>query len=145
MSMYLSTSFGSLSALRVHTTHAMPRHKVRESVKRDGKRRAVNPSGAVQEAANATRVADANDPGSMPDVLVAQAKVCVERSEFTKAEALYVRAKKPELAVRAYKEANRWSDATRIAREFLPHRVAEITAEHNAYLRGEVAVKEEVQ
>ena len=70
-------------------------------------------------------------------MLTAQAKVCVERGEFTKAEALYVRAKKPELAVKAYKEAQRWNDATRIAREFLPHRVGELQAEHQAYLRGE--------
>ena len=49
---------------------------------------------------------------SIPEVLTAQAKVCVERGEFTRAEALYVRAKKPELAVKAYKEAQRWNDAS---------------------------------
>ena len=30
-----------------------------------------------------------------------QAAVCVQRQEFTRAEALYVRAKRPELAVQA--------------------------------------------
>jgi len=90
-----------------------------------------------QDWPNATRVAEANDPGSMPDVLVAQAKACVERSEFTKAEALYIRAKKPELAVNAYKQASRWNDAQRIAREFLPHKVAELAQEHSSFLRGE--------
>jgi len=92
-----------------------------------------------QDWSNATRVAESNDPGSMPDVFVAQAKVMVERQEFTKAESLYVRAKKPELAVKAYKDASRWNDATRIAREFLPHKVQELIAEHNAFLRGETA------
>merc|ERR1719181_2543755 len=92
-----------------------------------------------QDWANATRVVDTNDPAAMPDILVAQAKVCVERSEFTKAEALYIRAKKPEMAVKAYKDAARWADATRIARELLPHKVQELISEHNAFLRGETA------
>ena len=48
---------------------------------------------------------ETSDPASMPDIFVAQAKACIDRSEFTKAEALYVRAKKPELAVKAYKDA----------------------------------------
>ena len=92
-----------------------------------------------QDWASATRVAEQNDPANVPDVLVAQAKVCLERQEFTKAEALYVRAKKPELAVKAYKDASRWNDATRIAKEFLPHKVQELMAEHNAFLRGDAA------
>ena len=76
-----------------------------------------------QDWAAATRVAEQNDPAHVPDVLVAQAAVCVQRQEFTKAEALYIRAKRPELAMQAYQSASRWKDATRIAKEFLPHKV----------------------
>ena len=54
-----------------------------------------------QDWAAATRVAEQNDPAHVPDVLVAQAAVCVQRQEFTKAEALYIRAKRPELAMQA--------------------------------------------
>jgi len=111
----------------------------KEFIKADKPKEAIDMYVHQQNWASATRVAEANDPGSMPDVLVAQAKVCVELSKFTEAEALFVRAKKPELAVKAYKEAARWQDATRIAREFLPHRVAEIAAEHSAYMRGEAS------
>ena len=75
----------------------------------------------------------------MPDVLVAQAAVCVQRQEFTKAEALYIRAKRPELAMQAYQSASRWKDATRIAKEFLPHKVASLAQEQAAFMRGESA------
>ena len=111
----------------------------KEFIKADKPKEAIDMYVHQQDWANATRVAEANDPGSMPDVFVAQAKVMVERQEFTKAEALYVRAKKPELAVKAYKDASRWNDATRIAKEFLPHKVQELMAEHNAFLRGDMA------
>jgi len=108
----------------------------KEFIKADKPKEAIDMYVHQQDWANATRVADTSEPASVPDVLVAQAKVLIERSEFTKAEALYVKAKKPELAVKAYKEASRWNDATRIAREFLPHKVGELMAEHSAYLRG---------
>lgn len=109
----------------------------KEFVKADKPKEAIDMYVHQQDWANATRVAESSDPAAAADVLVAQAKVLIERSEFTKAEALYVRAKKPELAVKAYKDASRWNDATRIAREFLPHKVNELMAEHAAYLRGE--------
>merc|ERR1719502_698098 len=109
----------------------------KEFIQADKPKEAIDMYVHQQDWVNATRVAEANDPGSMPDVFVAQAKACIERSEFTKAESLYVRAKKPEMAVKAYKDASRWNDATRIAREFLPHKVGELAEEHNAYLRGD--------
>ena len=111
----------------------------KEFIKADKPKEAIDMYVHQQDWANASRVSEANDPASMPDIFVAQAKACIERQppEFTKAEALYIRAKKPELAVKAYKTAARWNDATRIAREFLPHKVQELISEHNAYLRGE--------
>jgi len=38
-------------------------------------------------------VAEQSDHASLADVLVAQAKALVEKNDFTKAEALFVRAK----------------------------------------------------
>ena len=90
-----------------------------EFVKADKPKEAIDMYVHQQDWPNATRVAESSEPAAVPDVLCAQAKMLLERSEFVKAEALYVRAKKPELAVKAYKEASRWNDATRIAREFL--------------------------
>ena len=37
--------------------------------------------------------------------------------------------------MQAYQSASRWKEATRIAKEFLPHKVAELQSEHNAFLR----------
>ena len=108
-----------------------------EFLKAEKPKEAIDMYTHQQDWAAALRVAETADRASVPEVLCAQAKVLVERNEFTKAEALYVRAKKPELAVDAYKAAARWNDAQRIAKEFLPHKVAELAAEHGAYLRGE--------
>jgi len=109
----------------------------KEFIKAEKPKEAIDMYVHQQDWANATRVSEAHDSASMGDILIAQAKACIERSEFTKAEALYVRAKKPEQAVKAYKTANRWQDAIRIAREFLPHKVQELMGEHAAYMRGE--------
>jgi intraflagellar transport protein 172 len=111
----------------------------KEFIKADKPKEAIDMYVHQQDWANATRVSETADPGSMGEILVAQAKACIERSEFTKAESLYVRAKKPEEAVKAYKTANRWQDAIRIAKEFLPHKVQELMGEHAAYQRGEAA------
>jgi len=109
----------------------------KEFIKADKPKEAIDMYTHQQDWANALRVAESSEPAAVPDVLVAQAKVFLERSEFTKAEALYIRAKKPELAVKMYKDALRWNDAIRIAREFLPHRIADLMAEHQAYINGE--------
>jgi len=40
-----------------------------------------------------------------------------------------LRASRPQLAVRYYKEAGMWSDAFRLAKEYLPHKLAELQNE----------------
>jgi len=90
-----------------------------------------------QDWVSAMRVAENADPSSVSDVLVAQAKAAVERKDWVRAEALYVRAKKPELAVKAFKEAGRWSEAIKLTKEFLPHKLQEINAEYVRFQNGE--------
>ncbi len=41
---------------------------------------------------------------------------------MSRAEALFVDAKKPELALRAYMEVRRYPEALRVAKAHLPHR-----------------------
>lgn len=48
-------------------------------------------------------MAEANDPDSVSDVLVGQAKFCFEQKDFQKAEAFLLRAQRPELAIKYYK------------------------------------------
>lgn len=48
-------------------------------------------------------MAEAHDPDSVADVLVDQAKFCLEQKDFQKAEAFLLRAQKPELAIKYYR------------------------------------------
>uniref|UniRef100_A0A8C5J9F3 Intraflagellar transport protein 172 homolog n=1 Tax=Junco hyemalis TaxID=40217 RepID=A0A8C5J9F3_JUNHY len=77
----------------------------------------------------AQRVAEAHDPDSVADVLVGQAQFAFEQREFQKAEAFLLRAQRPELAIKYYKEAGMWSEALRICKEYLPGRLAELQEE----------------
>ncbi|KAJ8009128.1 hypothetical protein DPEC_G00085660 [Dallia pectoralis] len=89
-----------------------------------------------QDWAGALRVAEANDPASVPDVLVDQAKFCFEQKDFQKAEAYLLRAQRPEMAIKYYKDADMWSDAMRICKEYLPNKLGILQEEYE-----EVATK----
>eukprot|EP00667_Euglena_gracilis_P000220 EG_transcript_220 len=84
---------------------------------------------------NAMRVADTYDPSSITDILVAQARVAFERKDYEHAEQFLLRASKPELLVKIYKEACMWSDAQRIAREYCPQRLPEVNEEYARWLQ----------
>lgn len=53
--------------------------------------------------ADAQRVAESHDPESVSEVLVDQAKFYFEQKDYQKAEALLLRAQRPNLAVKYYK------------------------------------------
>eukprot|EP00042_Codosiga_hollandica_P051782 m.643612 g.643612 ORF g.643612 m.643612 type:complete len:1752 (+) comp58351_c0_seq22:791-6046(+) len=88
-----------------------------------------------QDWASAQRVAEANDPESISDVLVGQARVAFEQKDYQRAEGFLLRAHRAELAVRYYKECGMWSDALRLTREYLPNKLAELTAEFQEWQR----------
>lgn len=50
-------------------------------------------------------LAERYDPASTTDVLCAQAKALAERGQQQLAESVYLRAKRPELALKMYREA----------------------------------------
>ncbi|KAM9155379.1 intraflagellar transport protein 172 homolog isoform 2-T2 [Pangshura tecta] len=79
----------------------------------------------------AQRVAEAHDPDSVADVLVGQARFAFEQKEFQKAEAFLLRAQRPELAVKYYKEAGMWSDALRTCKEYVPSRLEVLQEEYD--------------
>ncbi|KAK2889898.1 intraflagellar transport protein 172 homolog isoform X2 [Channa argus] len=79
---------------------------------------------------NAQRVAEGHDPESVSEVLVGQAKFCFEQKDFQKAEAFLLRAQRPELAVKYYKDADMWSDAIRICKEYLPNKLSMLQEEY---------------
>ena len=75
---------------------------------------------------NATRVAENHDPESMSDITVAQARECVERKDYPKAEMLFLKARRPELLIEAYKDAQMWEDALRVAETHMPSRIPDV-------------------
>lgn len=89
-----------------------------------------------QDWVTAMRVAEAYDPTSISDVLVAQGRVACEGKDYPRAEAHFVDAKKPELALRAYMEARMFPDAIRVAKRHLPHKLHDVNAEIEAQVAG---------
>ncbi|XP_037837544.1 intraflagellar transport protein 172 homolog [Kryptolebias marmoratus] len=79
--------------------------------------------------AGAQRVAESHDPESVSEVLVGQAKFCFEQKEFQKSEAFLLRAQRPDLAVKLYKDGDMWSDAMRICKEYLPGKLSVLQEE----------------
>lgn len=89
-----------------------------------------------QDWESAMRVAEQSDPTSIPDVLIAQARVLVERKQYNVAESVYLKAKRPELALKMYRDARMWHDALRLAEDYLPSKVQEIHLELASNMGG---------
>ncbi|KAJ3607079.1 hypothetical protein NHX12_026594 [Muraenolepis orangiensis] len=83
-----------------------------------------------QDWSSAQRVAEGHDPDSVEEVLVGQAKFCFDQKDFQKAEAFLLRAQRPELAVKYYKDAEMWSDAMRLCKEYLPNKLSLLQEEY---------------
>ncbi|CAL8315982.1 unnamed protein product [Lota lota] len=85
-----------------------------------------------QDWGSAQRVAEGHDPDSVGEVLVGQAKSCFDQKDFQKAEAFLLRAQRPQLAVQYYKDAEMWSDAMRLCKEYLPSKLALLQEEYDS-------------
>ncbi|XP_068135903.1 intraflagellar transport protein 172 homolog [Hyperolius riggenbachi] len=83
-----------------------------------------------QDWDSAQRVAEQHDAASVSDVLEGQARFAFEQKDYQKAEAFLLRAQRPELAVRHYKEAGMWSDAIRICKEYVPAMLEQLQQEY---------------
>ena len=79
---------------------------------------------------SAQRVAEMYDADSVGDVLVGQAKVAFEAGDLPKFESLLLRAKRPELAVKQYRDNAMWSEALRVCKEYLPHKLQALQDEY---------------
>lgn len=49
---------------------------------------------------------------------------------FDRAEAYLLRAQRPELAVKFYRDAGMWQDVLRVAKEYLPHKLPQLQDEY---------------
>eukprot|EP00111_Clytia_hemisphaerica_P000435 TCONS_00001218-protein len=79
----------------------------------------------------ARRVAESYDPESLVDVLIGQARLSFEKKDYTEGESFLLRAQRPELAIKFYKECQRWPDVLRIAKEYVPHQLAALQDEYD--------------
>ncbi|XP_065670042.1 intraflagellar transport protein 172 homolog isoform X3 [Hydra vulgaris] len=79
---------------------------------------------------NATRVAEQHDPNSLVDVLIAQAKISFDKKNYEEGESFLLRAQRPEIAIKFYRENNMWQDVLRIAKEYLPHKLNSLQDEY---------------
>merc|ERR1719427_2062536 len=86
----------------------------------------------------AQRVAEQHDTDSVSDVLVGQAKLAFEAKDYSKFESLLLRAQRPELAVKQYREQDMWPDALRVCKEYIPHKLAGLQAEYERESGGRV-------
>ena len=77
---------------------------------------------------SALTVASQYEPQARDAILINQAKSFIEgnKREYGKAEAAYITARKPELAIKMYLEINNIQEALRVARKHAPHLVEEI-------------------
>jgi len=89
-----------------------------------------------QDWVAAMRVAEAYDPSSISDVLVAQGRTALEAKDYMRAESLFVDAKKPDLALRMYLDSRQFPEAIRVAKKHLPHKVHEVNNEIQRIISG---------
>ncbi|EJD74502.1 intraflagellar transporter osm-1 [Loa loa] len=73
-----------------------------------------------QDWENAERVAKQYNPETLSDVYIRQARMAIEQKDFTSAESCLLRANRPEIILRCYKESGMWQDAIRIAKDYMP-------------------------
>lgn len=75
---------------------------------------------------SAIRVAEKYLPEAVMDVLLSQSSAALESRNYLEYEALLIRAERPDIILQHYKENEMWSDAIRIAEEYMPSALSEI-------------------
>ncbi|KAJ4427860.1 hypothetical protein ANN_23861 [Periplaneta americana] len=83
-----------------------------------------------QDWDSAQRVAEEQDPDSVTEVLLGQAKDVFNSKNYSHFESLMLRAQKPDLIIKHYQDAGMWVDALRVCREYLPSRLPALQAEY---------------
>ncbi|KAJ1542553.1 hypothetical protein HK096_009264, partial [Nowakowskiella sp. JEL0078] len=89
-----------------------------------------------EDWAAALKVAETYEPSSVSDVLLGQAKASLDTKDYPKAEALLLRAQRPDFAIRFYKDAGMWKEALRFTKEHVPAKLSELHDEYERYLAG---------
>eukprot|EP00051_Salpingoeca_urceolata_P019102 m.274557 g.274557 ORF g.274557 m.274557 type:complete len:1824 (+) comp19348_c0_seq8:278-5749(+) len=130
-----SAAKNKLSAVYLrHAMHLEDEGQFREAeeefIKCDKAKEAVLMYVHARDWDSAQRVAEAHDPESVGDVLVGQARQAFQNKDYPLAETFLLRAQRPELAVKYYKEAGLWDDVFRLAEQYMPHKLEELKEEY---------------
>jgi intraflagellar transport protein 172 len=84
----------------------------------------------------AMRVAEGHDAAMILQVYERQALSLQEQKNYSQAEVLYLSAKKPESAIKMYKDSAMWDDALRLAKVHVPRQVQLIQQERQSGAAG---------
>ena len=82
----------------------------------------------------AEQLAEQHDPEALNQILISKAQSCLQAGDFQQFETLILRAQQPLLLLQGYKENGRWQDALRVAKEYLPNRLAALQDEYDHYV-----------
>lgn len=73
-----------------------------------------------------------HDLEALSDVYIRQARMAIEKKDFACAESCLLRANRPKIILRYYKESGMWQDAIRIAKDYMPSELQQL--EVSSYL-----------
>ena len=126
----------------VHLKHAMYledeghfKEAEDEFIKANKPKEAIDMYIHQQSWMDAMRVAEQHEPSAQADVLVAQGRMWLDRKDFQQAEAMFLRAKKPDLAIKMYKESGNWNEVLRIAKDHVPNQLNQLNMEYSIWRR----------
>ena len=79
-------------------------------------------------------MAEQYEPEALNQILISRAQASLDAGDFQQFETLILRAQQPLLLLQGYKERGRWQDALRVAKEYLPNRLAALQDEYDHYV-----------
>jgi len=94
-----------------------------EFIKANKPQEAINMYEHKQDWHSALQVARQFHPDSVSKVFINQAKFCLDRRDYPKAEQCFINAKEPEKAINMYQQARMFGEALRVANKHAPHLV----------------------
>lgn len=65
-------------------------------------------------------------PNALADVYNGEARKALEAGDHARAESFLLRAGRPDIILRYFKEQGMWPDALRIAKEYLPNQLSQL-------------------
>eukprot|EP01022_Parablepharisma_sp_SALTPOND_P020315 TRINITY_DN365_c0_g1_i1.p1 TRINITY_DN365_c0_g1~~TRINITY_DN365_c0_g1_i1.p1 ORF type:complete len:1766 (-),score=259.62 TRINITY_DN365_c0_g1_i1:1103-6400(-) len=89
---------------------------------------------------SALQVARQFAPESVSQVYVDQAKFYLKKQDMAKAEAAFINAKHPDMAINEYLQRQMWTEALRVAKKYAPHLASEINSKLNTQVMAGASV-----